>query len=130
MFTLDKPLVIAPLAGGYGSKPPIKDSRPFARPDSGKDNTARLNQSPVIAKPVTYSKTALTEKRIIKCEQHHARFLKWRKANTARLRAWVLSQPDYNESWELRSKYESRIRNAFRANNRSRQSLQAFSDLI
>lgn len=120
MFSLDQPITaLAPLAGGSGGFPPISITKPFA-PASGVPNAprpaAKNNQAPVIS--TSYPKPRLwVEKRIALCTSHHARWLKWRSANIAKLAAWVQAQPGYDETTALRMAYDAKIRNAYRAKN-------------
>ena len=119
MFTLDAPITAS---GGFGGLPPTKDARPFKRPE-GNNPLPKASKPKAVSVPSpapialqSYPKPcAWVEKRISLCAKHHSRFIKWRKANIAKLQAWVISQPGYDETQALVAAHEAKIRQAYRA---------------
>ncbi len=124
MFSLDTPIILNPMpqSGGNGGFPPVQNNRPLANPSQGpgkpapKPKAAKASPSPVQAAPVrTYPKPAAwKERRIALCERHHARFLTWKAAESAKLQSWREAQPGYDRSKALQDAYTAKLRQAVR----------------
>ena len=119
-ISLDMPRAVT---GGGGLIPPV-DSRPFARPGDlpqpapQAPRALNLSHVPAPQRPAvpSYPKPAAwVDKRIALCASHHIRFLAWRKANTARMQAWVEAQPGYDPTQAYVEAYNRRIRAGFLA---------------
>ncbi len=104
--------------GGGGGLPPATlkprvATGGFPKPPA-KASSASPSPAPAYTAPVSINR-GLIEKRIRLCESHHSRWLKWRAANTAKLLAWVESQPGYCPLVAARMAYESKLRRGFKA---------------
>jgi len=103
---------------GNGGFPPVKDTRPYARPSFGGPKKPQANQSNTIPAPLARSFVpASIAKRMALCAKHHVRFNAMRSAFKAQCEAWKRSQPGYDETAALVAAHETKIRNAFRARN-------------
>lgn len=106
--------------GGFGF-PPVKDTRPFARPGD-RETPKAAPSKPAIPAYAPYPKARvaveaseeLIARRIRLCARHRGIFKSMIRAWRAQAQAWIKAQPGYDETRALIAAHETKIRNGFK----------------